>query len=332
MQSTDSPKRFRNNFDLLRFVLAGVVFLFHLPTLSGLHAFGRLSTYADGNIAVLGFFAVSGYVVSLSYARSASWRDYADRRARRLLPGYLAVVFVCFFAGAFLSTLSMGAYFTNSGAWKYLTANLLFLQFLQPDLPGVFANNPVLHAVNGSLWSIRTEILCYLLLPLISVFRLRLPVLILFGGISLFARDTIVQVGIFHPLVAFVIGIWVVTWRGMLLRWLGIAGAVLLIGVQVKPVAFYTTAMWSGPLMPASVAFAILALALELPYLGDWTQLGNLSYGMYLWHFPLIQFAISKGWMVAHAFLCSLVLGVAVLVFAAVSWRFVESRFVLKRG
>jgi peptidoglycan/LPS O-acetylase OafA/YrhL len=332
MQSPGAPENFHNNFDLLRFILASVVFLFHLPTLSGLTAFGRLATYADGTVAVLGFFAISGYVVSLSYSRSATWKDYATRRARRLLPGYFAVVTICFLGGALISVLSIPAYFANTGTWKYLAANFTFVQFLQPDLPGVFANNPVLHAVNGSLWSIRTEVFCYVLLPFCLTLRLRLPALILFGGLSMFVSDTVLKVGIFHPVVSFVIGMWIVTWRGPILRWLGLFGALLLITVQINPVAFHAAAIWDSPLMPASVACAILAAALELPYLGDWAFLGDLSYGVYLWHFPLIQFTISKGWLEPHPYLRSLFLAAAVLVAAAASWRLVESRFVRSHG
>ncbi len=325
--SSKSPNNetFHNNFDLLRFLLAAMVFLFHLPTLSGLSAFGQLSTIADGNIAVLGFFAISGCVVSLSFERAASWKDYGERRARRLLPGYLAVVVICFLAGAIISTLPTLSYFESSATWKYLLANLTFLQFLQPGLPGVFATNPVLHAVNGSLWSIRTEILCYVLLPFLVTFRLRLPALVLFGCVTMFTRDSIAQTGIFHPLVSFLVGMYAPKLRGAPLRWLGPIGAFLLLGVHIKPVSFYTTAVWSGPLMPMCVAFAALALGLELPYLGNFSALGNLSYGMYLWHFPLIQFAISKGWMQPHPWLCAALLGAAVLIFAAASWRLVES-------
>ena len=157
----------RNNFDLLRFLLAAIVVLFHLRVLSGQPEFDILRSFADEGAAVLGFFSISGYVVSLSFLRSSSWRDYTARRRRRLLPAYLVVVSICFLSGAWLSTFSSRAYWASAASWNYLAANLTFMQFLQPNLPGVFTNNPALSAVNGSLWSIRTEVLCYVLVPVI---------------------------------------------------------------------------------------------------------------------------------------------------------------------
>ncbi len=88
----------------MRFLLAAVIVLFHLVALSAVPALHPLR-FADGGAAVLGFFAISGYVVTSSLERSRSLALYAERRARRIVPVYVAVFLVCFLAGSFLTSL-----------------------------------------------------------------------------------------------------------------------------------------------------------------------------------------------------------------------------------
>ena len=168
---TEASRARLNNFDLLRFVLAGTVLLFHAAVLSGSEPLRAALSFANGHYAVLGFFAISGYVVSLSWQRIHAVPEFFLRRARRVLPGYLAVVLFCWCAGCAVSRLPLLDYWASGETWRYLLANLSFLQFLAPTLPGVFQSNPVMAAVNGSLWSIRAEIFCYLLMPLLAVVR-----------------------------------------------------------------------------------------------------------------------------------------------------------------
>jgi peptidoglycan/LPS O-acetylase OafA/YrhL len=40
-------------------------------------------------MAVMMFFCISGYLITASFERSASFKDFAIRRARRLLPGLM---------------------------------------------------------------------------------------------------------------------------------------------------------------------------------------------------------------------------------------------------
>jgi len=83
--------------------------------------------------------------------------------------------------------------------------------------------------------------------------------------------------------------------------------------------------------MPVAISATVLAVVLSLPYLGDWNLPGNLSYGMYLWHFPLIQFVLGAGWLTglpgALAALCIALTMIA----ASLSWFGVERRFLLTK-
>ena len=76
----------RNNFDLLRFVFAAMVFLVHTHVLSGQPALAPLSTYFSSDVGVKAFFVVSGFLVLMSYERSATVGEYAGKRVRRIYP------------------------------------------------------------------------------------------------------------------------------------------------------------------------------------------------------------------------------------------------------
>ena len=132
-----------NNFNTIRLLLAGIVVLFHvlvLPEIPELSAVGR---HIPSLLGVQGFFVVSGFLVVMSYEANDSLWSYATRRARRILPAYVCVVLVSAVGLSLLSSLAMSAYFSSAGFWKYVVANLVFMNFLATDLPGVFASNPM---------------------------------------------------------------------------------------------------------------------------------------------------------------------------------------------
>ena len=99
-----------------------------------------------------------------SYIKRDSWLGFVKSRAKRIVPPYVKIVLLCAIGLSLVSTLPLTKYFTDAGLWKYLAANLAFLNFLQPTLPGVFEHNNV-DAVNGSLWTLKVEWMLYLTIP-----------------------------------------------------------------------------------------------------------------------------------------------------------------------
>ena len=162
----------KNNFDLLRFVFAFIVFLYHAHVLSGRPELAGLSHWFSAEFAVESFFVVSGYLVFMSYESSRSAGDYFGKRARRIYPAYFAVVLTAALAGTLITTLPLSGYF-SAGWWRYVAANLAFLNFLAPELPGLFRDNPI-HAVNGALWTLKIEVMFYVALPIIAFICVRL--------------------------------------------------------------------------------------------------------------------------------------------------------------
>ena len=104
-------------------------------------------------MAVKAFFVVSGFLIFMSFERSSSFASYARKRIRRIYPAYFTVVMLCAIFLVAVSSKNIEHYF--SFVWvKYVLANLAFLNFLQPTLPGVFDSNKIA-VVNGALWTLK---------------------------------------------------------------------------------------------------------------------------------------------------------------------------------
>lgn len=87
---------------------------------------------------------------------------------------------------------------------------------------------------------------------------------------------------------------------------------------------------WSmEPLFPAALAIVVMAMAFG-PYLGNAGRFGDLSYGAYIWHFPIFQILISRSLFASRPW-GALFLGSGIaLAMAFLSWHLVEKRFLLR--
>lgn len=120
----------------------------------------------ESPVFVWGFFVISGLLTFNSYIKTPDLRLFVGKRIRRILPAYLTVVLMGFIAGLFLTSLPLSEFLHNAQTWKYLGANAVFLNYLQPTLPGVFEGN-VLPFVNASLWTMKVEIMFYISVPIV---------------------------------------------------------------------------------------------------------------------------------------------------------------------
>lgn len=145
-------------FDWLRLGGALAVLIGHSFVLLGRPAPFGIDWHVYG---VLLFFLVSGYLIAGSWRADPRFLRFAEKRARRIMPGLVAVVL--------LTALLLGPLLTTSpdywpGALRYIWRNVLLLPL--HALPGVFEGNPQ-PAVNGSLWTLPVEVFCYVLTPLL---------------------------------------------------------------------------------------------------------------------------------------------------------------------
>ena len=151
-----------NNLDLMKFLAAWLVIVHHsfdlnvsngewIKVITG----GQLDF---GTMAVSLFFLASGLFIAKSVERVQTAGKFFKARFRRVWPPLAAVVVLSVIMGAFITTLSPGAYVSNSITWRYLL-NAVFV--LQHGLPGVFEHNVYGSAVNGALWTLPVEVACY---------------------------------------------------------------------------------------------------------------------------------------------------------------------------
>jgi len=330
----------RNNFDLLRFAFAFTVFLFHAHVLSGEAALAPLSRYFSADFAVKAFFVVSGYLVLMSYERSKSVGDYASKRIRRVYPAYAAIVIACAVLGAAVTTLPAADYF-SAALGAYLAANLAFLNFLAPNLPGVFAGNPFTE-VNGALWTLKVEVMFYVAVPVIAWLCHRLGAAVVLLGLYLASVAYYLAVG--HLAEAHGSQLYAQLQRqlpGQLCYFVAGAAGYYFDDALAKRWRLIAPAAAAGylglPLLgspaleillkPALLAALVVYAAVGARYLGNFGRFGDLSYGIYVIHFPLLQMLVGAGLFRSNPWLGMAAATAGVLVLAALSWHLVEKPF-----
>ena len=165
----------RNSLNFLRLVFALMVIASHAVPLGyfGTEALHDRTTL--GTVGVLGFFAISGYLVAQSADRNRPGR-YLWRRFLRIFPGF----WVCLIVTAVLfGTIGwLQVHHPACGVTCYLTNNTphyvvdnFWLKMNRPYIPGT-ATYQGLPLINAPLWTLFYEFLCYLLLAALSMTRL----------------------------------------------------------------------------------------------------------------------------------------------------------------
>ncbi|NJO13828.1 MAG: acyltransferase family protein [Rhizobiales bacterium] len=99
-------------------------------------------------------------MIARSFDRASSNIRFVAARVLRLFPALLVVLALTMLAGVSVTTLEPARYFSDPATLTYVPRNLS-LALLQYPLPGVFADNPIGPAINGSLWTLFYEVVCY---------------------------------------------------------------------------------------------------------------------------------------------------------------------------
>ena len=268
-----------------------------------------------GGLAVGFFFLYGGFLIARSAECHPNSRDFFRRRVTRIFPELIAVVLLCaFILGPILTRLAPIEYFLSPQTYLYLLNALLIPVH---NLPGVFEENVYQHVVNGSLWTLPVEFICYVLvffsfkvtkfdhnrfawlfLPFVGVLviytcavypscaTIMRPTFLYFIGMACYVYRDGIKIGNAHVRIAFILF--------LVLCRMGMADLAML-------TCFPVIALW-------------LAFYANRP---KWTQrLSKLdfSYSLYLWGWPVGQIIIALS---AHINVAALALATTFIATAA---------------
>jgi peptidoglycan/LPS O-acetylase OafA/YrhL len=323
-----------NNFDAIRLFAALMVLYAHSFLLTIEHdptdILDRMSggQTGYGDIAIGTFFVLSGFLIAASWMRRPDIAVFARNRVMRIMPALTAVVLASIFLiGPAVTTLSASEYFADNKTWRYLL-NLVFL-YTNNRLPGVFTEIPHGDVVNGPLWTLTFEVICYGLLALIGAARKLTPCGCLAVIIACMALSIVIGDTVDSPTENFlrrlsVMGAWF--FGG---AFLAVAGnriplnsgiallSVAALALSMRVGGFAQIFVFAGPYL---VLFAGLSWRGPLRHV---SRVGDFSYGVYIWSWPVQQIALlhvssnSPAAVLAISFPLSLAL-------AFISWRYIE--------
>lgn len=273
------------------------------------------------------FFALSGFLVAGSLGRTRL-HQFALLRILRIVPALaFETVLVALVLGPIFTVLPLGVYFTSP---EFLSYFLNIVGYIHYTLPGVIGGQ----MLNAQLWTIPTELECYLaliLLALVGATRRRA----LFGvglgllalGLTIFSvgagdQSPYAQLGGRVLIFSFLAGVLIHLYRdriphdGRLFVASLVLAALLLTYRETSylaafPVAYVT--VWLGATDPRKVPF------------------GDLSYGVFLFHFPIIKLSYDiygESLTFPAYFAIALPLSLAC---AWMSWTFIEKPVLLHK-
>ena len=317
--------------------------LFGAGQVALLHAVGFLNPAALGPIeAILGFFpgvpiffAVSGFLVSLSLERATSVRQYFLNRALRIFPA----LWVCFVVTL---VVVMAAGFRPPSVGQLLLwagSQLTIAQYYNPDWLRGFG----VGAVNGSLWTIPVELEFYAVLPLLAVWARtnakRWVALAVIAGIIMMAFRAVgpAEASLTLKLLSVTVAPWLFYFlAGVLLRYAHAAFPRMFRGNALRFALVYV--IWMGVQQYLGIQGAtgnylnivsivlLSALVISVAFTNHTLSsrvLGttDISYGLYIYHMPFVNLFLEKGVVGAGA-----VVGVLAIAagLASLSWIFIE--------
>ena len=346
-------------FDYLRVSLAIAVILWHSWGITyGREAIDGALRSPVGLLVPLVvpmFFALSGYLVTMSFYRTDTIGQFLMLRGIRIFPALVVeILLAALILGPFLTTAPLREYFGDPDFWQYFLNCVGLVQYV---LPGVFEGNPYPRVVNGSLWTVPYELECYLYFigfALLGAKRARsvfllglvaaLFVVAAFGivsgkGLIAYLKDVLLDGAAVNAnlqaageaafiiadpaqlaVASFLAGAAIFAYRDRLPYDWRLAMVALLLSLSLFRNEYYHVAA-----LP--IAYLTVWIGLLNPPATWLVSKGDYSYGMYLYAFPIQQLVVYLA-MPQVSFLTTFAVAlVLTFAFAVFSWHLVEKPF-----
>jgi peptidoglycan/LPS O-acetylase OafA/YrhL len=292
-----------------------------------------------GLYALVGmFFALSGFLVTGSALRNPTVSTFFANRALRIVPALsVEVTLSAIILGPIVTMVALSQYFSDPLFLRYF---LNILGVAQYRLPGVFADNPWAHLVNANMWTLAPEFWCY-------------AITLLLMGTGLIVKRRFMTVAIVVAVIVSTLAILYdptiavhsdstrfARWFIVLMFFLGMLFHIAADKIPLSPVLFvacaagyYVLTIFNllGPVAGIMLTYCMVYLGfMTFPWFDRMIR-DDMSYGMYLYGFPITQTAV---WLLLprldglnmigqFAIIFPLVVATTML-FSIVSWKTIE--------
>jgi peptidoglycan/LPS O-acetylase OafA/YrhL len=320
-----------NNFQLIRLLSATAVVLFHSYALTN-HwedepLWQRIPELNLGALGVGCFFVISGYLITQSWLARGRILPFVAARVLRIYPALIGAVVLSLILAGFSSALDWRSFLAHPQTVDFVL-HVTPAWEMRYRLPGAFPTNPMPHDVNGSLWTLPIELRLYIAVLIVGVAGLLARRLVWLAALC-----ALLALYLWHPewfpwppydlatrglVLMFALGSLASVWRGAMPVSLTVAAVALLL------VIFNPAGLARGVLFAPLLAYIVLVVAYH-PRL-TWpafNRLGDYSYGVYVYSFPIQQTLIERIPGIEPVPLFALALPLT-LVVAVLSWHYIE--------
>ncbi|PHR62830.1 MAG: acyltransferase [Robiginitomaculum sp.] len=323
-----------NSLNAVRLFLALAVAIAHALTIkNGLGSIERIRIFdlTTSYMAVNGFFMLSGMLIAWSLSFRKDLVFFITARVLRLLPALIVLALIsALVVGPIFTAYTFEQYVRDPDFWQYPLRVITFGR-VDDGPPGLFSTAPWPGEFSGSLWTLRYEALAYVGAAIVfatGLLRTRVgPALLAVLSIAAFSflrmkyADTLNDTPIFSVIrfavcftlgmTAYAYGKWIpVRWRYLPL----LLGLFFLFGKT-------SVAEIIGNL---ALGYLILLVGFRAGTVFDPIQkMPDMSYGIYIWHWPIYQIFLLKNSDVSAWVLVFVAIPLAMLV-ALLSWVYIE--------
>lgn len=330
----------RNSLNLFRLILAALVLYSHAYYIAGVEGSPAFNGENLGGWAVVGFFVLSGFLITRSRVRTSAG-TYLVHRIARIMPAFIVCLVVTAFVFAPLALLLQG-----QGLGGFLSAQVTPFEYVWGNIAlyihhysigTTLSAVPYPDAWNGSLWTLYFEFFCYVIvwvLGSLAIYRRSIGFVAAIWVVSVGLRlvtglgvtagldGDFVQLARLFPFFAAGSLVYFVVERWGLNRLIGIAS------IPVAAVLMVFVPIVGGQLAAPLLAYALLWLSTVIRQ-PAWIARNDVSYGFYIYAWPVQQLTlIAIGLSLGFAGYLAVTI-VVTFALAWLSWMLVERRAML---